>query len=119
MVGPGSSDTQSWQTGTTSAPALSWPALFHFLVCGRNLCNQSDILCVIKPCARCKNRISWWLVLTGNGDILSYEDAMKARETGVSGIMIARLVSHTGLHTIRTNNENNSDVNKCVVLNIF
>lgn len=28
----------------------------------------------------------------GNGDILSYEDAMKARETGVSGIMIARLV---------------------------
>uniref|UniRef100_A0A8C2WHX7 tRNA-dihydrouridine(47) synthase [NAD(P)(+)] n=1 Tax=Cyclopterus lumpus TaxID=8103 RepID=A0A8C2WHX7_CYCLU len=28
--------------------------------------------------------------LYGNGDILSYEDAMKARETGVSGIMIAR-----------------------------
>ncbi|XP_074469764.1 tRNA-dihydrouridine(47) synthase [NAD(P)(+)]-like [Sebastes fasciatus] len=28
--------------------------------------------------------------LFGNGDILSYEDAMKARETGVSGIMIAR-----------------------------
>ncbi|XP_029023278.1 tRNA-dihydrouridine(47) synthase [NAD(P)(+)]-like [Betta splendens] len=28
--------------------------------------------------------------LFGNGDILSYEDAVKARETGVSGIMIAR-----------------------------
>ncbi|XP_047240241.1 tRNA-dihydrouridine(47) synthase [NAD(P)(+)]-like isoform X2 [Girardinichthys multiradiatus] len=28
--------------------------------------------------------------LFGNGDILSYEDAMKARETGVSGVMIAR-----------------------------
>uniref|UniRef100_UPI0009B42EA5 tRNA-dihydrouridine(47) synthase [NAD(P)(+)]-like isoform X2 n=1 Tax=Monopterus albus TaxID=43700 RepID=UPI0009B42EA5 len=28
--------------------------------------------------------------LFGNGDILSYEDAMKAKETGVSGIMIAR-----------------------------
>ncbi|XP_047461121.1 tRNA-dihydrouridine(47) synthase [NAD(P)(+)]-like isoform X2 [Mugil cephalus] len=28
--------------------------------------------------------------LFGNGDILSYEDAMRARETGVSGIMIAR-----------------------------
>ncbi|CAL9691587.1 unnamed protein product [Knipowitschia caucasica] len=28
--------------------------------------------------------------LFGNGDVLSYEDAMKARETGVSGIMIAR-----------------------------
>ncbi|CAN9503690.1 unnamed protein product [Ophioblennius macclurei] len=28
--------------------------------------------------------------LFGNGDILSYEDAMKARETNVSGIMIAR-----------------------------
>lgn len=30
------------------------------------------------------------LPLFGNGDILSYEDAMKARETGVSGIMLAR-----------------------------
>ncbi|XP_072529472.1 tRNA-dihydrouridine(47) synthase [NAD(P)(+)]-like [Salminus brasiliensis] len=28
--------------------------------------------------------------LFGNGDILSYEDALKARETGVSGIMLAR-----------------------------
>ncbi|XP_063041819.1 tRNA-dihydrouridine(47) synthase [NAD(P)(+)]-like [Engraulis encrasicolus] len=28
--------------------------------------------------------------LFGNGDILSWEDAMKARETGVSGIMLAR-----------------------------
>lgn len=28
----------------------------------------------------------------GNGDILSYEDAARAKETGVSGIMIARLV---------------------------
>ncbi|XP_024920855.1 tRNA-dihydrouridine(47) synthase [NAD(P)(+)]-like isoform X2 [Cynoglossus semilaevis] len=28
--------------------------------------------------------------LFGNGDVLSYEDAMKARETGVSGLMIAR-----------------------------
>ncbi|XP_058609411.1 tRNA-dihydrouridine(47) synthase [NAD(P)(+)]-like isoform X2 [Onychostoma macrolepis] len=28
--------------------------------------------------------------LFGNGDIMSYEDAMKARETGVSGIMVAR-----------------------------
>ncbi|XP_064204935.1 tRNA-dihydrouridine(47) synthase [NAD(P)(+)]-like [Anguilla rostrata] len=28
--------------------------------------------------------------LFGNGDILSYEDAMQARETGVSGIMLAR-----------------------------
>lgn len=28
--------------------------------------------------------------LFGNGDILSYEDAMRARETGVSGVMIAR-----------------------------
>lgn len=31
-------------------------------------------------------------IVPGNGDILSYEDAMKARDTGVSGIMIARLV---------------------------
>ncbi|XP_056439122.1 tRNA-dihydrouridine(47) synthase [NAD(P)(+)]-like [Gadus chalcogrammus] len=30
------------------------------------------------------------LPLFGNGDILSYDDAMKARETGVSGLMIAR-----------------------------
>lgn len=29
---------------------------------------------------------------SGNGDILSYEDAMRAKETGVSGIMIARCV---------------------------
>ncbi|XP_012688386.2 tRNA-dihydrouridine(47) synthase [NAD(P)(+)]-like isoform X2 [Clupea harengus] len=28
--------------------------------------------------------------LFGNGDILSWEDAMKARETGVSGLMVAR-----------------------------
>ncbi|XP_067282104.1 tRNA-dihydrouridine(47) synthase [NAD(P)(+)]-like isoform X3 [Pseudorasbora parva] len=28
--------------------------------------------------------------LFGNGDILTYEDAMKARETGVSGVMVAR-----------------------------
>ncbi|KAK3558602.1 hypothetical protein QTP86_021657, partial [Hemibagrus guttatus] len=28
--------------------------------------------------------------LFGNGDILTYEDAMRARETGVSGIMVAR-----------------------------
>ncbi|XP_017340665.1 tRNA-dihydrouridine(47) synthase [NAD(P)(+)]-like isoform X2 [Ictalurus punctatus] len=28
--------------------------------------------------------------LFGNGDVLSYEDAMRARETGVSGIMVAR-----------------------------
>ncbi|XP_077599327.1 tRNA-dihydrouridine(47) synthase [NAD(P)(+)]-like [Stigmatopora nigra] len=28
--------------------------------------------------------------LFGNGDILSYEDAMRAKETGVSGIMLAR-----------------------------
>ncbi|XP_062871628.1 tRNA-dihydrouridine(47) synthase [NAD(P)(+)]-like [Trichomycterus rosablanca] len=28
--------------------------------------------------------------LFGNGDILTYEDAMKARETGVSGLMVAR-----------------------------
>ncbi|KAG7324671.1 hypothetical protein KOW79_012687 [Hemibagrus wyckioides] len=30
------------------------------------------------------------LPLFGNGDILTYEDAMRARETGVSGIMVAR-----------------------------
>uniref|UniRef100_A0A3B1JGJ3 tRNA-dihydrouridine(47) synthase [NAD(P)(+)] n=1 Tax=Astyanax mexicanus TaxID=7994 RepID=A0A3B1JGJ3_ASTMX len=29
-------------------------------------------------------------LFNGNGDILSYEDALKARETGVSGIMLAR-----------------------------
>lgn len=34
--------------------------------------------------------IDLYLLFPGNGDILSYEDAMKARETGVSGIMIAR-----------------------------
>lgn len=33
---------------------------------------------------------------SGNGDILSYEDAMRAKETGVSGIMIARWVSFKG-----------------------
>lgn len=36
---------------------------------------------------------------SGNGDILSYEDAIKARETGVSGIMVARLE----IFTVKTN----------------
>uniref|UniRef100_A0A8C1RDR2 tRNA-dihydrouridine(47) synthase [NAD(P)(+)] n=1 Tax=Cyprinus carpio TaxID=7962 RepID=A0A8C1RDR2_CYPCA len=36
--------------------------------------------------------------LFGNGDILTYEDAMKARETGVSGIMVARSVRHQHHH---------------------
>ncbi|XP_041823201.1 tRNA-dihydrouridine(47) synthase [NAD(P)(+)]-like isoform X2 [Melanotaenia boesemani] len=40
----------------------------------------------INTCANLANPVP----LFGNGDILSYEDAMKARETGVSGIMIAR-----------------------------
>ncbi|KAM9737714.1 tRNA-dihydrouridine(47) synthase [NAD(P)(+)]-like [Menidia menidia] len=40
----------------------------------------------INTCAKLANPVP----LFGNGDILSYEDAMKARETGVSGIMIAR-----------------------------
>ncbi|XP_022076437.1 tRNA-dihydrouridine(47) synthase [NAD(P)(+)]-like [Acanthochromis polyacanthus] len=40
----------------------------------------------INTCAKLASPVP----LFGNGDILSYEDAMKARETGVSGIMIAR-----------------------------
>uniref|UniRef100_A0A3Q2DW10 tRNA-dihydrouridine(47) synthase [NAD(P)(+)] n=1 Tax=Cyprinodon variegatus TaxID=28743 RepID=A0A3Q2DW10_CYPVA len=40
----------------------------------------------ISTCAKVASPVP----LFGNGDILSYEDAMKARETGVSGIMIAR-----------------------------
>lgn len=33
----------------------------------------------------------FWINLTGNGDILSYEDAIIRKEqTGVSGLMIAR-----------------------------
>ena len=33
------------------------------------------------------------LLLTGNGDILSYEDAILRKEqTGVSGLMVARCV---------------------------
>ncbi|XP_046875036.1 tRNA-dihydrouridine(47) synthase [NAD(P)(+)]-like [Hypomesus transpacificus] len=36
------------------------------------------------------SKIASPIPLFGNGDILSYEDAMKARETGVSGIMLAR-----------------------------
>ncbi|XP_072226577.1 tRNA-dihydrouridine(47) synthase [NAD(P)(+)]-like [Leuresthes tenuis] len=40
----------------------------------------------INTCAKMASPVP----LFGNGDILSYEDAMKARETGVSGIMIAR-----------------------------
>uniref|UniRef100_A0A3Q4HCH3 tRNA-dihydrouridine(47) synthase [NAD(P)(+)] n=1 Tax=Neolamprologus brichardi TaxID=32507 RepID=A0A3Q4HCH3_NEOBR len=40
----------------------------------------------ITTCAKLASPIP----LFGNGDILSYEDAMKAKETGVSGIMIAR-----------------------------
>lgn len=40
----------------------------------------------ITSCAKLADPIP----LFGNGDILSYEDAMRARETGVSGIMIAR-----------------------------
>lgn len=40
----------------------------------------------IKTCSKLASPVP----LFGNGDILSYEDAMKARETGVSGIMIAR-----------------------------
>lgn len=33
----------------------------------------------------------FWTNLTGNGDILSYEDAILRKEqTGVSGLMIAR-----------------------------
>ena len=38
-------------------------------------------------------KVSYWFVLlfSGNGDILSYEDAVLRREqTGVSGLMIAR-----------------------------
>lgn len=34
--------------------------------------------------------IDLYFIFPGNGDILSYEDAMRAKETGVSGIMIAR-----------------------------
>lgn len=37
-----------------------------------------------------RDPISPSFIVPGNGDILSYEDAMKAKETGVSGIMIAR-----------------------------
>ncbi|XP_036433768.1 tRNA-dihydrouridine(47) synthase [NAD(P)(+)]-like [Colossoma macropomum] len=40
----------------------------------------------INTCSRLASPVP----LFGNGDILSYEDAMKARETGVSGIMLAR-----------------------------
>uniref|UniRef100_A0AAY5EG71 tRNA-dihydrouridine(47) synthase [NAD(P)(+)] n=1 Tax=Electrophorus electricus TaxID=8005 RepID=A0AAY5EG71_ELEEL len=40
----------------------------------------------ISTCSRLASPVP----LFGNGDILSYEDAMKARETGVSGIMVAR-----------------------------
>ncbi|KAG7501400.1 hypothetical protein JOB18_048529 [Solea senegalensis] len=40
----------------------------------------------IKTCSELASPIP----LFGNGDILSYEDAVRARETGVSGIMIAR-----------------------------
>uniref|UniRef100_A0A665T6G9 tRNA-dihydrouridine(47) synthase [NAD(P)(+)] n=1 Tax=Echeneis naucrates TaxID=173247 RepID=A0A665T6G9_ECHNA len=40
----------------------------------------------ISSCSKLANPVP----LFGNGDILSYEDAMKARETGVSGLMIAR-----------------------------
>ncbi|XP_068603634.1 tRNA-dihydrouridine(47) synthase [NAD(P)(+)]-like [Brachionichthys hirsutus] len=40
----------------------------------------------INTCSRLASPVP----LFGNGDILSYEDAMKARETGVSGIMIGR-----------------------------
>ncbi|XP_041811542.1 tRNA-dihydrouridine(47) synthase [NAD(P)(+)]-like [Chelmon rostratus] len=40
----------------------------------------------IKTCSELASPVP----LFGNGDILSYEDAMKARDTGVSGIMIAR-----------------------------
>ncbi|NWI86589.1 DUS3L synthase, partial [Pitta sordida] len=42
----------------------------------------------ISECARIANPMP----LFGNGDILSYEDANRAMETGVSGIMIARQV---------------------------
>ncbi|XP_054910014.1 tRNA-dihydrouridine(47) synthase [NAD(P)(+)]-like isoform X2 [Poeciliopsis prolifica] len=40
----------------------------------------------ISTCAKLADPVP----LFGNGDILSYEDAVKAKETGVSGIMIAR-----------------------------
>uniref|UniRef100_A0A3P9P901 tRNA-dihydrouridine(47) synthase [NAD(P)(+)] n=1 Tax=Poecilia reticulata TaxID=8081 RepID=A0A3P9P901_POERE len=40
----------------------------------------------ISACAKLADPVP----LFGNGDILSYEDAVKAKETGVSGIMIAR-----------------------------
>uniref|UniRef100_A0AAR2KA37 tRNA-dihydrouridine(47) synthase [NAD(P)(+)] n=1 Tax=Pygocentrus nattereri TaxID=42514 RepID=A0AAR2KA37_PYGNA len=36
------------------------------------------------------SRLASPVPLFGNGDILSYEDALKARQTGVSGIMVAR-----------------------------
>lgn len=40
----------------------------------------------ISSCAKLASPVP----LFGNGDILSYEDAIRAKETGVSGIMIAR-----------------------------
>lgn len=40
----------------------------------------------ISSCAKLASPVP----LFGNGDILSYEDAVRAKETGVSGIMIAR-----------------------------
>ncbi|KAK2834029.1 hypothetical protein Q7C36_014730 [Tachysurus vachellii] len=36
------------------------------------------------------SKLSAPVPLFGNGDILTYEDAMRSRETGVSGIMVAR-----------------------------
>ncbi|NXK86054.1 DUS3L synthase, partial [Formicarius rufipectus] len=47
----------------------------------------------IAQCAR----IARPMPLLGNGDILSYEDANRAMETGVSGIMIARQVPEGAL----------------------
>lgn len=78
---PESNATLNSLTGTISQLVPIWPVLSHFLVCE----HASGIYRLGGG-----HPNSTWFVFPGNGDILSYEDAMKAKETGVSGIMIAR-----------------------------
>lgn len=77
--------TRSQQTGIISTPAHNSPLPYR---CSVNTLTQTEDEGVFN--AKCLTLLLCFP--TGNGDILSYEDAMKARETGVSGIMVARSV---------------------------
>lgn len=112
-----SSDTPSWPTGSTSSSVWRWPAQ---CLCSVGPLSQTNCQPSHRrphtpgstPCLRplpasvgaaglagtsqelalplARSSLRFQLCPSGNGDILSYEDANRAMQTGVAGIMIAR-----------------------------